>query len=408
MTWRVSRHDANLPRGQTPQLGARYLVCTIERARLVNPGSRHMIFICDCSGLQWKNFEHAMFVEAVTMLQENYPDNVAHVFLFPVGWLINSLMNVCRPLLDKDTASKMSFLSETEVEAGLRAHFDDDEIEERFGGGLSLDKARTRCVARAETGSDGVAVTGKSWVDRDGCGVARVWLFRDMIDLQRKFIPEKHQHLLLSTPKQLARRRAREVAERLSSSPSSPSVLSLRDGRLSPAGGCSSSHCGSLQLHCGDVTGEADPGNVAPIPAGSSSRAQIQPHMFENDSPSAPAKCAGATEAEEGSDDGRDVSDSQPTPFAEQTVGTQDGIANDLSEIFTKIGVRGSGAREGVVGIAWQFVRRAVGEMLAALRRSHVFSQLVVFASGFFSQVESTPHKHDIDAVAAGVEREGR
>ena len=349
-----------------------------------------------------------MFVEAVTMLQENYPDNVAHVFLFPVGWLINSLMNVCRPLLDKDTASKMSFLSETEVEAGLRAHFDDDEIEERFGGGLNLDKARTRCVARAETCSDREAVTGKSWVDRDGCGVARVWLFRDMIDLQRKFVPEKHHHLLLSTPKRLALRRAREVAERLSSSPSSLSVLSLRDGRLSPAGGCSSSHRGSLQLSCGDITGEADPGNVAPVPARLSPQAQIQPGMFENDSPSAPAKCAGATDAVEGSDDWRQVSDSQPDPFAEQTVGTQEGITNDLSEVFTVIGVRGSGAREGVVGIAWQFVRRAVGEMLAALRGSHVFSQLVVFASGFFSQVEPTPHRHDIDAVAAGDEREGR
>ena len=52
VTWRVSHHDAHQPRGQTPAMGARYLVCTIERARAVNPQSRHIIFICDCSGLQ--------------------------------------------------------------------------------------------------------------------------------------------------------------------------------------------------------------------------------------------------------------------------------------------------------------------------------------------------------------------
>jgi len=92
VTWRVSQHDPQAVPGQTPATGARFLVCTIERARAVNPDSRHIIFICDCSALQWKNFEHAMFVEAVGMLQENYPDNLAHCFLFPVGWLINSLL----------------------------------------------------------------------------------------------------------------------------------------------------------------------------------------------------------------------------------------------------------------------------------------------------------------------------
>jgi hypothetical protein len=36
-----------------------------------------------------------------------------------VGWLINSLIGVCRPLLDKDTAKKMSVLTEENVERGM-------------------------------------------------------------------------------------------------------------------------------------------------------------------------------------------------------------------------------------------------------------------------------------------------
>ena len=146
VTWRVSQHDPHSVKGQTPAMGARYLVCTIERARAVNPESRHIIFICDCSALQWKNFEHAMFVEAVGMLQENYPDNLAHCFLFPVGWLINSLLGVCRPLLDKDTASKMSVLTEEDVQKGMREHFEDAEIEVRLGGKLDALTARFRRV----------------------------------------------------------------------------------------------------------------------------------------------------------------------------------------------------------------------------------------------------------------------
>ena len=219
VTWRVSQHDPNLPRGQTPALGARYLVCTIERARAVNPLSRHIIFICDCSGLQWKNFEHAMFVEAVGMLQENYPDNLAHCFLFPVGWLINSLLSVCRPLLDKDTASKMSVLTEENLQKGMREHFSNDEIEVRLGGKLDVTKSRHRRVSASEAHS-----LATSWEDRDGCGVARVWLYRDMMELQRKFVPAEHHHLLVDTPNKLATKHAREMVDRMSLASSSPSV----------------------------------------------------------------------------------------------------------------------------------------------------------------------------------------
>jgi hypothetical protein len=54
--------------------------------------------------------------------------------------------------------------------------------------------------------------------------VARVWLYKDMMELQRKFVPEAYHHMLADTPRKLAAKRAREVAEKLSSAPSTPSV----------------------------------------------------------------------------------------------------------------------------------------------------------------------------------------
>ena len=44
------------------------------------------------------------------------------------------------------------------------------------------------------------------------------------MELQRKFVPEACHHMLADTPRKLAAKRAREVAEKLSSAPSTPSV----------------------------------------------------------------------------------------------------------------------------------------------------------------------------------------
>jgi len=158
--------------------------------------------------------------------QENYPDNLAHCFLFPVGWLINSLLGVCRPLLDKDTASKMSVLTEVDVQQGMRQHFEDGEIEIRLGGTLDLNLARVRRVGNEEHGR---AVCG-SWEDRDGCGVARLWLYKDMMELQKKFVPAEHHSMLIDTPRKLAAKRAREMADRFRSEPSTCSISTTKVG----------------------------------------------------------------------------------------------------------------------------------------------------------------------------------
>ena len=54
-TWRCSLHDASL---STPELGARYLVCTLERTWRVNPMAEKMVVMCDCGNLKYNNYEH--------------------------------------------------------------------------------------------------------------------------------------------------------------------------------------------------------------------------------------------------------------------------------------------------------------------------------------------------------------
>ena len=132
--------------------------------------------------------------------------------------------SVCRPLLDKDTASKMSVLTEQDVHKGMREYFDESEIEIRLGGKLDIGMARTRRVNLSGPESGALLSRAGSWEDRDGCGVARVWKYRDMMELQRKFVPEEYHHMLVDTPRKLAAKRAHEVADKLSSAPSTPSA----------------------------------------------------------------------------------------------------------------------------------------------------------------------------------------
>lgn len=140
-TWRVALHDANFA---TPEQYTRFLITIVERTRSVNPDAERIHFILDCSGMSFSSYDHNMFLLCAKHVQENYPDNVEHIFVFPVGWLLNTVLNIGRPFLAADTLSKMSFMVEGETTQELLRHFGDEEVEERLGGTLKIEKAQQR------------------------------------------------------------------------------------------------------------------------------------------------------------------------------------------------------------------------------------------------------------------------
>lgn len=58
-TWRCAQHDSS---SSMPERGARYLVNILERTWRVNPNAEKMVVICDCSDLQFHNYEHQVWL----------------------------------------------------------------------------------------------------------------------------------------------------------------------------------------------------------------------------------------------------------------------------------------------------------------------------------------------------------
>eukprot|EP00960_Hanusia_phi_P005593 162226-Hanusia_phi.AAC.1 len=140
-TWRIAK-----AKRRKPQAVVRYLICTIERARAVNPDADGINFLFDCTGTTLSSFENLFFLDFIGVLQENYPENLIRCFVFPVNWVTKQLFEFGKPLLSQETKSKLMFFRKHDIENELTNFFDVEEIEKSYGGSLqlTLSELRTR------------------------------------------------------------------------------------------------------------------------------------------------------------------------------------------------------------------------------------------------------------------------
>jgi len=107
-TWNVSKHGyvANgIAPNDTPEMGARYLVLTLERTWAMNPAAPRFNTICNCHDMGFSNYEHQMCLLCLDILSEHYPDNMEVCWLFPVTWVMSACVAVCRPMVSGTRAS---------------------------------------------------------------------------------------------------------------------------------------------------------------------------------------------------------------------------------------------------------------------------------------------------------------
>lgn len=140
-TWNCNKHDA---RQQTPEMAARYLICTLERAWAVNPQANRLNVLCNCRNLVYDNYEHAMFLICVATLSEQYPDNLERTYMFPASWVIRTLLATGSMFLSAETMSKLVPATEGDLKEVLARQFENDQVEPQFGGTLDLEKAAKR------------------------------------------------------------------------------------------------------------------------------------------------------------------------------------------------------------------------------------------------------------------------
>mmetsp|Transcript_41726 Transcript_41726/g.131526 ORF Transcript_41726/g.131526 Transcript_41726/m.131526 type:complete len:344 (+) Transcript_41726:639-1670(+) len=117
-------------------MGARYLICTLERTWAMNPSADRMNVICNCQNLTFSNYEHAMCLICLEILGEQYPDNMQYCFMFPAGWIMQAIMAIGRPMMSDETYHKHKILSSDKYRDCLAEHYDRDQLEEDFGGTL--------------------------------------------------------------------------------------------------------------------------------------------------------------------------------------------------------------------------------------------------------------------------------
>jgi hypothetical protein len=101
-TWNIFKHGyvANgIQPNATPEMGARYLILTLERTWAMNPAANRFNTICNCHGMGLSNYEHQMCLLCLNILSEHYPDNMEVCWLFPVTWVMSACVAVCRPMV---------------------------------------------------------------------------------------------------------------------------------------------------------------------------------------------------------------------------------------------------------------------------------------------------------------------
>ena len=138
-TWNVWKHGyaANgVEANATPEMGARYLVCVLERVWAMNPAATRHNAILNCRNMVFSNYEHSMCVLCMEILSEQYPDNMEVGFMFPVTWVMSACVAVCKPMVSEATFRKHKILKEDEWKEVLLEAFHPHEIEPQFGGTL--------------------------------------------------------------------------------------------------------------------------------------------------------------------------------------------------------------------------------------------------------------------------------
>jgi hypothetical protein len=70
-TWNISKHgfvSNGVEANSTPEIGARYLILTLERVWAMNPAANRHNCICNCRDMGFSNYEHSMCLLCLAIL----------------------------------------------------------------------------------------------------------------------------------------------------------------------------------------------------------------------------------------------------------------------------------------------------------------------------------------------------
>ena len=100
--------------------------------------SSGFVVVLDMKNCTWDTLPPmALISEIVSILKWIYPSRLDTIFVVNSGWVFSLIWNVVKPLLSKNTLSKVNFLGKDNAQSVLVEEIGEEHLEREYGGKIS-------------------------------------------------------------------------------------------------------------------------------------------------------------------------------------------------------------------------------------------------------------------------------
>ncbi|KAM0886541.1 hypothetical protein ACQ4PT_029640 [Festuca glaucescens] len=113
--------------------------------KLPPAGQEKFASVVDLKGFGYANYDIRAMLEALDIMQNNYPERLGRVFLIHVPYVFMAAWKMVYPFIDDNTKKKFVFVADKNLDATLRDAIEESQLPEEFGGKLKLQGFNAPC-----------------------------------------------------------------------------------------------------------------------------------------------------------------------------------------------------------------------------------------------------------------------
>ncbi|XP_047072954.1 phosphatidylinositol transfer protein 3-like isoform X1 [Lolium rigidum] len=124
----------------------RYVVYILDTTcTKLQAGQEKFASVVDLKGFGYANYDIRAMLEALDIMQNNYPERLGRVFLIHVPYVFMAAWKMVYPFIDDITKKKFVFVADKNLDATLRDAIEESQLPEEFGGKLKLQGFNAPC-----------------------------------------------------------------------------------------------------------------------------------------------------------------------------------------------------------------------------------------------------------------------
>uniref|UniRef100_A0ACD6AAM7 Uncharacterized protein n=1 Tax=Avena sativa TaxID=4498 RepID=A0ACD6AAM7_AVESA len=125
----------------------RYIVYMLDNTCTKLPaGQEKFAAVVDLKGFGYANIDVRAMLEALDIMQSNYPERLGRVHLIRVPSVFMAAWKMVYPFIDNNTKKKFVFNTDRGLDDTLRDAIDESQLPEEFGGKLKLQGYNAPCA----------------------------------------------------------------------------------------------------------------------------------------------------------------------------------------------------------------------------------------------------------------------